>query len=187
MAEGLRQIWVAGEVIQAVFHDLPERMIAVMERVHSRAVSADEINVSGSTLNALERRGFMCADRDGLPTIYRLTPKGEALVELLHQPIMFRPNDGPTLRIQRRVAQYFKIPLQEMWSERRSRGVARPRQVAMYFAREMTPLSLPAIGQRFGKRDHTTVIHALDTVERLIAEDSKFAADVEAIRKALEE
>jgi chromosomal replication initiator protein len=72
-----------------------------------------------------------------------------------------------------------------MWSARRDRGVARPRQVAMYLARELTPMSLPCIGRLFGKRDHTTVIHAIKTVERLIATDTEFAADVAVLREEL--
>jgi chromosomal replication initiator protein len=55
----------------------------------------------------------------------------------------------------------------------------------MYFARELTSLSLPNIGQRFGKRDHTTVIHAIRTVEKLCSESAEFAADIAALREAL--
>src|SRR6185369_2400178 len=76
--------------------------------------------------------------------------------------------------IQREVAAFFRIPAAEMVSQRRGRVVARPRQVAMYLAKQLTPKSLPNIGRLFGNRDHTTVIHAVRTVERLIGEDKKF-------------
>lgn len=80
--------------------------------------------------------------------------------------------------IKREVAAFFHIPIGEMVSQRRSRGVARPRQVAMYLAKQRTPKSLPNIGKLFGNRDHTTVIHAVRTVERLMGEDMSIAAAV---------
>lgn len=76
--------------------------------------------------------------------------------------------------IQRTSAVHFDIPLIEMVSDRRSRGVARPRQVAMYLATRLTTKSLVAIGERFGNRNHTTVIHARDQIERLRDEDPRF-------------
>lgn len=72
--------------------------------------------------------------------------------------------------IQAVVAEYFGIPVLEMKSQRRARTVARPRQVAIYLARRITRHSLPEIGRRFD-RDHTTVIHAIRTVEKLRADD----------------
>ena len=72
--------------------------------------------------------------------------------------------------IQRRVAEHFNIRLSEMTSERRARAVARPRQVAMYLAKQLTTRSLPEIGKKFGGRDHTTVMHAVRKIEELIAQ-----------------
>jgi len=80
--------------------------------------------------------------------------------------------------IQHAVAQRFGVPMLEMVSERRAQRVARPRQVAMYLSREMTPYSLPAIGKHFGGRDHTTVMHACRRVEELKARDELFALAV---------
>ena len=62
--------------------------------------------------------------------------------------------------IQKTVADYYKIKVSEMYSKKRSRNVARPRQIAMALAKELTQLSLPDIGEAFGGRDHTTVLHA---------------------------
>jgi chromosomal replication initiator protein len=87
--------------------------------------------------------------------------------------------------IQAMVAAYYKIPVREMYSARRSREVARPRQVAMYLAYEQTPKSLPEIGRRFGNRDHTTVIHAIRTIQRLMLEDKEMEADILALRERL--
>ena len=88
--------------------------------------------------------------------------------------------------IQKRVSDHFKIRQAEMVSARRARAVARPRQIAMYLAKQLTPRSLPEIGRRFGGRDHTTVIHAVKQIERLRAADSEIDADVRTLMRALE-
>ena len=67
-------------------------------------------------------------------------------------------------KIQNVVSNYFNIALSEMLSQRRSRPLARPRQIAMFLAKKMTTRSLPEIGRRFANRDHTTVIHAVKTI-----------------------
>lgn len=88
--------------------------------------------------------------------------------------------------IQRRVCDHFKIRHAEMVSARRARAVARPRQIAMYLAKQLTPRSLPEIGRRFGGRDHTTVIHAVKQIEKLRAADSEIDADVRTLMRVLE-
>jgi chromosomal replication initiator protein len=87
--------------------------------------------------------------------------------------------------IQRRVAEHFNIKMAEMTSSRRSRVVARPRQVAMYLAKQLTQRSLPEIGRKFGGRDHTTVMHAVKKVEELARSDRAFAEDVELLHRML--
>ena len=88
--------------------------------------------------------------------------------------------------IQKRVSDHFKIRNAEMVSARRAREVARPRQIAMYLAKQLTPRSLPEIGRRFGGRDHTTVIHACRQIEKLRAADSEIDADVRTLMRVLE-
>ena len=88
--------------------------------------------------------------------------------------------------IQKHVSEHFKIRQAEMVSARRAREVARPRQIAMYLAKQLTPRSLPEIGRRFGGRDHTTVIHAVKQIERLRAADSEIDADVRTLMRSLE-
>jgi chromosomal replication initiator protein len=73
-----------------------------------------------------------------------------------------------------------------MSSARRARNVARPRQVAMFLAKQLTSRSLPEIGRRFGNRDHTTVMHAVSRVAELMQADGSFAEDVELLRRMLE-
>ena len=88
--------------------------------------------------------------------------------------------------IQRRVAEHFNIKMAEMTSSRRARIVARPRQVAMYLAKQLTSRSLPEIGRKFGGRDHTTVMHAVRKIEELSASDRALAEDVELLRRMLQ-
>jgi chromosomal replication initiator protein len=88
--------------------------------------------------------------------------------------------------IQKRVAEHFKIRVSDMSSARRSRAVARPRQVAMYLSKQLTSRSLPEIGRAFGGRDHTTVIHAVRKIEELVKLDTAFAEDVELLTRMLE-
>jgi len=79
------------------------------------------------------------------------------------------------LKIQEAVAQHFKIKIDDLNSKRRTRNVTVPRQLAMYLCRELTDLSLPKIGELFGGRDHTTVIHAYEKVNRERQEDSRLS------------
>ena len=88
--------------------------------------------------------------------------------------------------IQKKVAQHFNIKVSDMSSARRSRTVARPRQVAMYLSKNLTSRSLPEIGRRFGNRDHTTVIHAVRKVEELRNKDASFDEDVQLLIRMLE-
>jgi len=88
--------------------------------------------------------------------------------------------------IQRRVSEHYRIRQAEMVSARRAREVARPRQVAMYLAKQLTPRSLPEIGRKFGGRDHTTVIHAIRQIERLRGIDTDIDADVRTLMRDLE-
>ena len=87
--------------------------------------------------------------------------------------------------IQTKVAEHFNVRVSDMHSARRARNVARPRQVAMYLSKILTARSLPDIGRSFGGRDHTTVMHAVKTVEGLITEDKAFADDVELLKRVL--
>jgi chromosomal replication initiator protein len=88
--------------------------------------------------------------------------------------------------IQKACAAHYRIDPAEMRSKRRARAVARPRQVAMYLAKKMTPRSLPEIGRIFGGRDHSTVIHAVRTIEELRQTNPDIDADVRALLRQLE-
>jgi chromosomal replication initiator protein len=110
----------------------------------------------------------------------------EAAHEVLHDILRSFDRRITIQEIQKRVAEHWNIRVAEMSSARRSRNIARPRQVAMYLAKQLTTKSLPDIGRHFGDRDHTTVMHAISRVSSLISADSNFAEDVELLRRMLE-
>lgn len=87
--------------------------------------------------------------------------------------------------IQKTVADYYKIKVSEMYSKKRTRALARPRQVAMALSKELTELSLPNIGEAFGGRDHTTVLHACRKIAELKARDAELTRDYSALVQVL--
>jgi len=89
--------------------------------------------------------------------------------------------------IQRTVCSFYRIDRSEMASKRRARAVVRPRQVAMYLAKVLTPRSYPEIGRKFGGRDHSTVIHAVRLIEDLRQRDSDMDGDVRSLLRQLED
>jgi chromosomal replication initiator protein len=110
----------------------------------------------------------------------------ESIQEVLHDLLRSNERRVTIDEIQRRVAEHFNIRLGEMTSDRRARAVARPRQVAMYLAKQLTTRSLPEIGRKFGGRDHTTVMHAVRKIEELKGTDPALAEDVELLRRMLQ-
>ncbi|MGE3307103.1 MAG: helix-turn-helix domain-containing protein, partial [Rhizobiaceae bacterium] len=87
--------------------------------------------------------------------------------------------------IQRIVARYYNVSKTELLSNRRTRTIVKPRQVAMYLSKVMTPRSLPEIGRRFGGRDHTTVLHAVRKIEDLSGSDEALAQEIDLLRRMI--
>jgi chromosomal replication initiator protein len=110
----------------------------------------------------------------------------ETAHEVLHDILRAYDRRVTIQEIQKKVSEHWNIRIAEMSSARRSRNVARPRQVAMYLAKQLTSKSLPDIGRHFGDRDHTTVMHAVSRITALISTDPAFAEDVELLRRMLE-
>jgi chromosomal replication initiator protein len=110
----------------------------------------------------------------------------ETAQEVLHDILRAHDKRVTIDEIQRRVAEHYNMRIGDMASARRARSVARPRQVAMYLAKQLTSRSLPEIGKKFGNRDHTTVMHACTRITELMVSDSSFAEDVDLLRKMLE-
>ncbi len=89
--------------------------------------------------------------------------------------------------IQRKVSEHYDIRLSDMLGPKRTRSLARPRQVAMWLCKQLTTRSLPEIGRKFGKRDHTTIMHGVRKIDELRQSDSQIADDLELLRRALED
>jgi len=87
--------------------------------------------------------------------------------------------------IQRVVSRHYNVSRQELVSDRRTRVIVKPRQIAMYLAKTMTPRSFPEIGRRFGGRDHTTVLHAVRKIEELINSDTKLGHEIELLKRLI--
>ena len=110
----------------------------------------------------------------------------EATQEVLHDLLRSYERRVTIEEIQRQVASHYQIRVGDMHSARRSRSIARPRQIAMFLAKQLTQHSLPDIGRRFGGRDHTTVLHAVKKIDELCLIDKQFQDDVEFLRRMLE-
>jgi chromosomal replication initiator protein len=110
----------------------------------------------------------------------------ERVEELLRHMIRSSEPKRPRIEdIQRIVARHYNVSKTELLSNRRTRTIVKPRQIAMYLAKVMTPRSLPEIGRRFGGRDHTTVLHAVRKIEDLSGHDEKFAQELELLRRLI--
>jgi chromosomal replication initiator protein len=88
--------------------------------------------------------------------------------------------------IQKTVCDYYKLSAKELRSKKRARAIAVPRQIAMYLCRRFTQASFPVIGERFGGRDHSTVVHATQTIERRVRDDPSFRNIVERLERMLD-
>lgn len=134
-----------------------------------------------------------CRDIDGafnqllLQHRYSDGPEGyEELDKMLRH--LIRSGDNKRVRIediQRVVARQFNVARNDLLSNRRTQQIVRPRQIAMYLSKVMTPRSLPEIGRRFGGRDHTTVLHAVRKIEDLMSEDHKLAQEIELLKRLI--
>jgi chromosomal replication initiator protein len=115
---------------------------------------------------------------------------GAITVESTQQVLrdILRANDRRVTidEIQRKVAEHYHIKISDMHSAKRTRTIARPRQVAMYLSKALTEASLPEIGRKFGGRDHATVMHAVKKVKELMQEERSFGEDVDLLQKMLQ-
>jgi len=105
--------------------------------------------------------------------------------EVLHNTLKGVQKEMTIENIQKAICEYFNIRPGDMKSKRRTRNIALPRQVAMYLCRKHTATSFPAIGERFGGRDHSTVIHASKTIEKKLREDPQMQVIVDRLEKSL--
>ena len=113
-----------------------------------------------------------------------MTP--EVVSEALKDLVVATKSKRMTIQdIQEAVSEYYGIHIDELASKKRTKSIAFPRHVAMYLSRELTDNSLPKIGEVFGGRDHTTVIHAHEKISKLVSEDELFRDELKEIEKKL--
>ena len=105
--------------------------------------------------------------------------------EALRDLLVFQERRVTIQNIQKIVAEYFKMRIADLHSKRRNRQITRPRQIAMALAKELTNMSLPEIGDAFGGRDHTTVLHAQRKVQELISTDARVREDYQNLQRIL--
>ncbi|MGN1293009.1 MAG: helix-turn-helix domain-containing protein, partial [Levilactobacillus brevis] len=123
----------------------------------------------------------------------------QAYSQLMHQPIatdlaaealkslnLANASDAVTIPvIQDRVAKYFDVSLKDLKGKKRKKAIVMPRQIAMYLSRELTEASLPRIGNEFGGKDHTTVIHAYDKITESLKTDPQLQKDIDSLKDDL--
>jgi chromosomal replication initiator protein len=122
--------------------------------------------------------------------LFRQTFEPQITVERIDEILghIYRAGEPKRVRIediQRIVARHYNVSKTELLSNRRTRTIVKPRQIAMYLAKVMTPRSLPEIGRRFGGRDHTTVLHAVRKIEDLSGTDNTLAQEIELLRRLI--
>ena len=150
--------------------DIPDTILAHV----ARTVTGSGRELEGAFNQLLFRRSFE-------PQITL-----ERIDEILGH--IYRTGEPKRVRIediQRIVARHYNVSKTELLSNRRTRTIVKPRQVAMYLSKVMTPRSLPEIGRRFGGRDHTTVLHAVRKIEGMTANDNTLAQEVELLKRLI--
>jgi chromosomal replication initiator protein len=143
---------------------------------------ARSVTTNGRDLDGAVNRLVAHNQLTGTPIDLRMAET--ALRDLLRARETKRPKIED---IQRVTSQHFGVSKQDLVSARRTRVIVRPRQIAMYLSKTLTPRSLPEIGRRFGNRDHTTVLHAVRKVEEMIERDNQVAEDVETLKRLLDQ
>ena len=117
--------------------------------------------------------------------VYKKFPSISESKIILKDLLNFSENHVTIESIQKIVCNHFEINLREMLSERRSRYLVRPRQIAMYLTKNLTSKSLPEIGREFAGRDHTTVIHSVKTIHKLKDKDKEISKAIEKIKNKI--
>ena len=184
-----------GITIEMAIPDLSMRRAIVEMRAKALAGEDPSFHLPEATVEAIARRvAGTGRDIEGAfnQIAFRhslgqpLTP--EAIDGLLAQ--ITRTSAERRVRIEdilKFVSRHYNVTRTDMLSARRTRTIVRPRQIAMYLAKTMTPRSLPEIGRRFGGRDHTTVLHAVRKIEAERTKDEAFSEELDLIRRMIEE
>jgi chromosomal replication initiator protein len=168
---------------------LQSRLAAARERNPALIISdavldyvAQAVTANGRDLDGALNRLICRAEFSDAPLTIEIAEIAIADLIGSREPRRIRIED-----IQKVVAGHYNVSKHDLLSARRTRAIVRPRQIAMYLAKTMTPRSFPEIGKRFGGRDHTTVLHAVRKVEELAAADETLAQEIELLRRMIQD
>ncbi len=143
---------------------------------------AQSVTNNGRDLDGALNRLVCRAEFSDSPITMEIAEMAIADLVGIREPRRIRIED-----IQKVVATHYNVSKHDLLSARRTRAIVRPRQIAMYLAKTMTPRSFPEIGKRFGGRDHTTVLHAVRKVEELAAADEALKQEIELLRRMIQD
>ena len=143
---------------------------------------AQVVTTNGRDLDGALNRLVCRAEFSDAPMTMEVAELAIADLVGVREPRRIRIED-----IQKIVAGHYNVSKHDLLSARRTRAIVRPRQIAMYLAKTMTPRSFPEIGKRFGGRDHTTVLHAVRKVEELAADDETLAQEIELLKRLIQD
>ena len=161
---------------------LQEKMKTVKTQIPNDVLDFLAKNITASVRELEGALKRLIAQAEMLGTAINL----ETTRQVLRDILQVYERQFSVAEIQQTTAAYYNLKLSDLKSTRRDRKIARPRQLAMYLAKTMTALSLPDIGAQFG-RDHTTIIHAVKTIEGLLERDAQLNTDKENILIRLRE
>lgn len=192
----LRSRLAGGLVVEVGSFDFDLRRSIVQKRAEIAAQRFPDIHIPDQVLDHIARN-IVSNGRDLDGAVNRLVAANQltdepVTVDMAERALrdLLRTRDTRKIKIediQRVVAKHFNVTKADLLSSRRARAVVRPRQIAMYLAKQLTPRSLPEIGRRFGGRDHTTVLHAVRKVEELMSDDADLANEIDLLKRMLEE
>ena len=188
LEERLKSRFVGGLTVEVQPPDLETRAAILQKKGEARGFDipddvalhiAERIRSNVRELEGALRRTLAHAEFTGSPVTKELVRRA------LHDLFAVQSRLTTIEHIQRTVAEYYKIRHADMLSKRRNRAIARPRQMAMCLARELTNHSLPEIGDKFGGRDHTTVLYACEKIAQLREEDADIGEDYKNLNRLL--
>ncbi|WP_425092222.1 chromosomal replication initiator protein DnaA [Tropicimonas sp. S265A] len=174
--------------------DYELRLGILQQRLQDHLASGEEVIIDDGVLEFLAQRisSNVRVLEGALNRLFAFSSlAGDHItVDVAHEALsdMIRANDRRITvdEIMQAVVKHYNLRMADLLGPRRTRTIARPRQVAMFLAKTLTTRSLPEIGRRFGGRDHTTVIHAVKKVEALREEDPQIAEDLKILKRTLE-
>ncbi|MCO5082157.1 MAG: chromosomal replication initiator protein DnaA [Rhizobiaceae bacterium] len=184
-----------GVALEMAAPDYGMRLAMLKQRMASARAEDQSISISEEVLQHVARTVTGSGrELEGAfnQLVFRQSLEPQITVERIDEILghIYRSGEPKRVRIediQRIVARHYNVSKTELLSNRRTRTIVKPRQIAMYLSKVMTPRSLPEIGRRFGGRDHTTVLHAVRKIEDLSSGDNTLAQELELLRRLINE